>query len=354
MDPWMQHERGKSFAHRLGNWLAHDYVKKHSTEEILKESVRNIAQMMYDDIGEGLEYYRDKWPDHYPCIQEQAEFLAGGKEALLDCYEAFIIKHIGKPLEKYKKVKVYHFGTPDVYAEESDRYVKPIIKWQKFFQEQGIEFVPDQRILCRITQQTRIGCYVHPVITNCYLPQFHCYFMIANETKDFYEENHEEITDCAVIIAFGDPSDNDLLLFSESCRDSSAGYSCEPVYLGILDQQPCFFSKDNAIESFYFISDWDENDNLHDIYSAEDAKRLGIKEFEFSKPKPEKREKPVKKAKPVKPEERIYTLVSYYEKDQAKPFGARWDPERKSWYFLSEENKQEWEEYKQKMKEKTI
>lgn len=225
MDPWMQHDRGKSFAHRLGNWLAHDYVKKHSTEEILKEPVRNIAQMMYDDIGEGLEYYRDKWPDHYPCIQEQAEFLAGGKEALLDCYEAFIIKHIGKPLEKYKKVSVCDFGTPGVTISASDRYDTPKERWLKMFQNSGIEYIDNKDILYEEDQQIRPDfCLTTTVQPDYYLPQFQCYFMLSNCVRDFFEKVHEKIGECALIIAFGTPSDKDMYFLSEEAKQKWESY----------------------------------------------------------------------------------------------------------------------------------
>lgn len=39
---------------------------------------------------------------------------------------------------------------------------------------------------------------------------------------------------------------------------------------------------------------------------------------------------------------RFYANVPYYDKDNAKTFGAKWDPERKMWYFMSEEARKNW------------
>ena len=45
---------------------------------------------------------------------------------------------------------------------------------------------------------------------------------------------------------------------------------------------------------------------------------------------------------------RFYTKVSYNEKDEAKSMGAKWDPDRKMWYFLSEEKRNMWDESRNK------
>jgi len=29
----------------------------------------------------------------------------------------------------------------------------------------------------------------------------------------------------------------------------------------------------------------------------------------------------------------IYLEITYFQKDEAKPFGVRWDPKEKLWYF---------------------
>ncbi len=39
---------------------------------------------------------------------------------------------------------------------------------------------------------------------------------------------------------------------------------------------------------------------------------------------------------------RYYANVSYHDKDEAKKYGARWDPERKSWYFPDKESIHRW------------
>ena len=41
---------------------------------------------------------------------------------------------------------------------------------------------------------------------------------------------------------------------------------------------------------------------------------------------------------------KYYAKVSYEEKDLAKKYGARWDPERKMWYFKTEEERKRWDE----------
>jgi len=41
---------------------------------------------------------------------------------------------------------------------------------------------------------------------------------------------------------------------------------------------------------------------------------------------------------------RYYAKVPYDAKEQAKKFGARWDSERKMWYFMSEEARKNWNE----------
>jgi hypothetical protein len=41
---------------------------------------------------------------------------------------------------------------------------------------------------------------------------------------------------------------------------------------------------------------------------------------------------------------RYYAKVPYDQKDQAKTFGARWDSDRKMWYFMSEEARKNWYE----------
>lgn len=43
---------------------------------------------------------------------------------------------------------------------------------------------------------------------------------------------------------------------------------------------------------------------------------------------------------------RFYANVPYSDKDNAKKFGARWDGERKMWYFMSEEARKNWNECK--------
>ena len=44
----------------------------------------------------------------------------------------------------------------------------------------------------------------------------------------------------------------------------------------------------------------------------------------------------------MKVDERYYANISYFEKDKAKRYGARWDGQRKMWYFTSAEAMEEW------------
>lgn len=41
---------------------------------------------------------------------------------------------------------------------------------------------------------------------------------------------------------------------------------------------------------------------------------------------------------------KYYAKVLFYEKEQAKKFGARWDSDRRMWYFMSEEARKHWYE----------
>lgn len=39
---------------------------------------------------------------------------------------------------------------------------------------------------------------------------------------------------------------------------------------------------------------------------------------------------------------RYYADISYYDKDEAKTYGAKWDNDKRLWYFLSKEQRDKW------------
>ena len=98
-----------------------------------------------------------------------------------------------------------------------------------------------------------------------------------------------------------------------------------------LQESSAFMStNDDCPAELYSSAD---NGPMHNV--PEEQKQTAVRQNNYQKYSRNNNQQNNGYQQQVDPQDRIYLRVPYAEKDEAKSYGARWDPARRQWYIDS-------------------
>ncbi|MBO4854121.1 MAG: hypothetical protein J5482_03110 [Oscillospiraceae bacterium] len=145
-------------------------------------------------------------------------------------------------------------------------------RWAVFFDAIGLhwEYEPEGIVLSDGTQY----------LPDFFLPDFHCYFEVkrksikgtAEEKQAIRKISNGQATDTwAGIICFGDPMDDDMIIFCQETDDSGGGSYEGPVTIGLHPEtfKPYLFAYDDRRERSFLTTFVEEDSETIPMVTAE-------------------------------------------------------------------------------------
>ncbi len=212
-------------------------------------------------------------------------------------------------------------------------------RWESFLNGINLEQVPNEKIFPVGSKKIR---------PECFLPQLNCYFITTkeeNKEKILVHEFCSGVKGFALLVAFGEPHDLDMKLFSEVYLGNRTVNGCISVrFAGFRDE-----SKGRRYIKQSLIAVNESNPVYASIhgFGFSNGSVHAIQAYTLLSSPPGEIEKPEIFATysdkdlmdPIY--DHFYIISDFRDHETVRGYGGRWDPDAKMWYFNDPDRKDE-------------